>query len=78
MNKFIPPITTYLKIFSDTLKEARETIEKSQDQWKTQADKDLRPTVPLAYGVNVLLRTHILSNVEKRISSKLAPKRDGP
>ena len=62
----------------DTLREARERQEMKQDKREENLDKHRRPGPSYETGDKVLLETHTLSNANKGISSKLAPRYDGP
>lgn len=75
---FVPQITPYLKSFADVLKEARERSQMKQDRQKVIADGKRRATAKFKVGDQVLLTTKILSDKARGISSKFAPKRDGP
>ena len=75
---FLQEISTYLKTMVDVLKDAKETEEKSHDKNKTYVDKHRRPQPQIDIGTEVLVRTHILSNAAKGITSKFVPKQDGP
>lgn len=74
---FVPQITPYLKKINEIFKNARETNEIKQDKWKHYADKKRREH-DFVLGDLVLLKTQILSNKQKGITSKFVPKRDGP
>ncbi|XP_018573667.1 protein NYNRIN-like [Anoplophora glabripennis] len=86
-NSFIPAyhpesnpvelITPYLRDLENTLRQSKETLIREQDKRKQYADQRRR-AVNYKIGQKVLLKTHVLSNAQKGISSKLAPKRDGP
>ena len=60
------------------LSQARETHEKEQLRQKCQADKGRRPVPEYNPGDLVLVTTHSLSKTRAGISSKFAPRRDGP
>ncbi|KAJ3666072.1 hypothetical protein Zmor_001527 [Zophobas morio] len=75
---FIEEITPRLLRFADDLSQARETHEKGQLRQKCQADKGRRPAPEYNPGDLVLVTTHILSKTRAGISSKFAPRRDGP
>lgn len=76
-DNFVPCITPYLRDLVYVLDESKETIIQEQDKRKNQVDQGRRPLI-FEPGQKVLLRTHVLSNAPKGISSKFAPKRDGP
>lgn len=75
---FVPQITPYLLRLADTLKEARETQEKEQDDRKKYADAKRRNHPEYNVGDLVLAKTHVLSNLQKAITGKFTPRRDGP
>lgn len=75
---YVPQITPYLLKLADTLSSAKEKIEHQQDIRKTTKDKTRKAAEEFVEGDLVLLKSHVLSNAAKGISSKLAPKRDGP
>uniref|UniRef100_A0A6P7GSH1 Uncharacterized protein LOC114340237 n=1 Tax=Diabrotica virgifera virgifera TaxID=50390 RepID=A0A6P7GSH1_DIAVI len=74
----IPEITPYLRRHTDILLSARENNELRQDSSKLYADKHFRETVVFNKGQKVLVKTHILSKSDAGLSSKFAPRRDGP
>lgn len=74
---FIPQVTPYLNRLNEVFKNAKETNEIKQDKWKHYADKK-RSEHTFKIGDLVLVKTQILSNKQKRVSSKFTPKRDGP
>ncbi|KAJ8935324.1 hypothetical protein NQ318_004486, partial [Aromia moschata] len=76
--QFVSEITSYLDGLSRTLKAARETQEKSQDNSKKYADAKRRNVSPFKEGDQVMVETHVLSRAKHSITSKFAPKRDGP
>ncbi|CAK1589903.1 unnamed protein product [Parnassius mnemosyne] len=73
-----PQITPYLLKLADSLSEAKENIEHQQDLRKLQADSDRRDSDPLQEGDFVLMKSHVLSNAAKGVTSKFIPKQDGP
>ena len=75
---FVPVITPKLLALADTLREARERQEMQQDRRKEYVDKHRRPGPSYKTGDKELVETHTLSNANKGISSKLAPRYDGP
>ncbi|XP_047991405.1 uncharacterized protein LOC125230317 [Leguminivora glycinivorella] len=75
---FIPQITPYLLKLSDDLIKAQEHNLQQQERRKTYADQKRRPHESYNIGDKVLLKTHVLSNQIKGITSKFAPRRDGP
>ncbi|XP_073966120.1 uncharacterized protein [Choristoneura fumiferana] len=75
---FVPQITPYLLKLSDDLVDARERITQQQDRRKAYADQKRRPHDEYNVGDKVLLKSHVLSNSSKGITSKFAPRRDGP
>ena len=75
---FLPQITPRLLKLAETLEDARETVEKTQDHNKTYVDKKRRPQVSFKPGDLVLVTSHVLSNAAKGVTSKFVPKRDGP
>lgn len=74
---FIPQITPFLSKLNEVVKSAREINEIQQDKRKFYADKKRREH-NFKIGDLVLVKTQILSNKEKRVTSKFVPKRDGP
>ncbi|CAH2103255.1 unnamed protein product [Euphydryas editha] len=75
---YVPQITTYLLKLADTLSTAKERIEHEQDTSKVVKDKTRQVAEVYEPGDLVLLKTHVLSNASKGVSSKFIPKRDGP
>ena len=75
---FIPEITPYLRNLTKILQNAHLMVEKSQDRSKHYADQRRRQPPDYAIGDQVLITSHILSQAEKGITSKFAPKRDEP
>ncbi|CAK1594924.1 unnamed protein product [Parnassius mnemosyne] len=71
-------ITPYLLKLADSLSEAKENIEHQQDLRKLQADSDRRDSDPLQEGDLVLMKSHVLSNANKGVTSKFIPKQNGP
>ncbi|KNC27299.1 hypothetical protein FF38_06727 [Lucilia cuprina] len=63
---------------SYVLKDEKETEMKIQDKNKTYVYQQRRPRPNFEVGTEVLVTTHVLSNVSKGITSKFVPKRDGP
>lgn len=57
---------------------AENKICEEQDRRKNQADQDRRRTEAYEVGDKVLVKTRTLSDKDKGIAAKLAPKRDGP
>ena len=78
MENFVPEITPKLLLMADTLREARGRRETQQDKVKEDVDKHRRPGPSYITGDKVLLETHTLSKANEGISSKLAPRYDGP
>lgn len=74
---FIPQISPFLSKMNDIAMNARENNEMCQDRWKFYGDKSRRPH-NFKVGDIVLVKTQILSNKRKGVTSKLTPKRDGP
>lgn len=74
---FVPQITPYLRRLTGILQDSKQHIMREQDRRKAYADEH-RIQDSLEVGDRVLLRSHVLSNASKGISSKLAPRRDGP
>lgn len=74
---YVPQITPYLLKLADTLASSKEVIEKQQDVQKAVKDLRRQPD-ELEVGDLVLMKTHVLSSTSKGVTSKLAPKRDGP
>lgn len=77
-DNFVPQITPYLKNFVNTYIAVRERVETQQDQRKEFADRSRKPGDIFEVGDKVLLKSHVLSNSAKKITSKFIPKRDGP
>lgn len=75
---FLPEISTYLRTIVNVLKDAKETEMKVQDRNKTYVDQRRRPQPDFDIGTEVLVSTHVLSNMSKGVTSKFVPKRDGP
>ncbi|KAF9824233.1 hypothetical protein SFRURICE_019913 [Spodoptera frugiperda] len=75
---FVPQITPYLLKLANTVSTAKETLERQQDVRKSYADKGRSPGPEYEEGDLVLMRTHVLSNAGKGVTSKFNPKRDGP
>lgn len=74
----MPQITPYLVKLVESLSSAKEIIEHQQDIRKVQADSGRRASIPFKEGDLVLMKTHVLSNAAKGVTSKFAPKQDGP
>ena len=74
----VPQITPYLLKLVDSLSQAKENIEHQQDLRKHQADSRRRVSDPFEEGDLVLMKTHVLSNASKGVTSKFIPKQDGP
>lgn len=74
---FVPQITPYLKRLNDCLLDATQHVIREQDRRKAVADQHRRPAVFKA-GDQVLLKPHVISSKEKGVTSKFAPRRDGP
>ena len=75
---YVPQITPYLLRLAETLRSAKESVEHEQDVRKVAKDKTRQEGERFVPGDFVLLRSHLLSNASKGVSSKLLPKRDGP
>lgn len=75
---FVPQITPFLRTLATTLSQARDNHEKSQDNSKKYADKTRRDVSPFRVNELVLVDTHVLSCAKAGITSKFAPRRDGP
>lgn len=75
---FVPQISPYLSKLAETISTAKENIEHHQDIQKTRADLRRSEPYQFAEGDLVLMKTHVLSNASKGITSKFNPKRDGP
>ena len=73
---FIPQITPHLLRLAETLQLADEAVIKMQNRNKNFTDSKRR-SVDFQVGDKVLVATHVLSNANKMISSKLVPRRDG-
>lgn len=76
-DNFVPRITPYLRRLTGILRDSKDHVIREQDRRKAEADKHRAPH-NLQEGDSVLLRSHVLSNLSKGISSKLTPRRDGP
>lgn len=70
--------TSYLRKLRTALLQARDKMENHQERQKKYADKRRSPGKQLQVGDLVLIRSHLLSNSEKQLTAKLAPRRDGP
>ena len=75
---FASEILPKLRSMTDTLRQAREIQELTQDQRKAYADRHRQASPRYQPGNFVLVQTHTLSNTAKGISAKLAPRFDGP
>ena len=75
---FLSEILPRLRDLSDTLRQAKEIHEMSQDQRKIFFDRHRRPTLEFQPGDSVLVVSHVQSNAAKGFMAKLAPRRDGP
>ncbi|XP_037866490.1 uncharacterized protein LOC119628437 [Bombyx mori] len=75
---FVPQISPYLSKLAETISTAKENIEHHQDIQKTRAALRRSEHYQFAEGDLVLMKTHVLSNASKGITSKFNPKRDGP
>ena len=75
---FVPEITPYLKVIAETFKDVRERSEIQQDRAKKYADQRRRPAIKFEVGDEVLVDVHVLSNQDRKYTSKFAPRRDGP
>ena len=75
---FIPEITPRLLQLADILRDAKDNTEVMQKRNQQITNPKRRPDPGYNPGDKVLIKTHILSNARKQISSKLTPKRDGP
>lgn len=76
-DNFIPQITPYLLTLPQVMRNVRDNHEKAQDKAKLNTDEHRRQ-LTFDLGEKVLVETHILSNAKKSITSKFAPRRDGP
>lgn len=74
----IPEITPYLHRIAVTLELAREHHQLQQDRNKKYADIDYRGAPEYSLGTKVLVDVYILSEAQKCLTSKFAPRRDGP
>lgn len=75
---FIPQITPYLRNMTENFKNAKEKESMMQDRNKKYVDKGRRPQEDITVGSEVLVKTHVLSNASKGVTSKFVPRRDGP
>ena len=75
---FIPEITPRLLQLDEVIKQVRENHEAAQDRRKNYADSKRRPGPVYQPGDLVLVDRHILSKKAQGLTSKLAPRRDGP
>lgn len=77
-DNFTCQVTPYLLSLADTLREAREKHEQSQDRSHQYANKNRRAAPSYKIGDRVLVDSHQLSNSKNAFTSKFVPKRDGP
>lgn len=75
---FIPEITPKLLLLATTLKKAKENREIKEEHRKAYADKYRRKDPGYEENDLVLATTHAVSKAARGISSKFAPRRDGP
>ncbi|KAJ8730345.1 hypothetical protein PYW07_017383 [Mythimna separata] len=75
---FVPEITPKLMQLANTLQQAREIQEQSEERRKKYVDKQRREDPGYNPGELVLATTHTLSNALRGVSNKFAPRRDGP
>jgi len=77
-DNFVAEITPYLRKFANISKEVKDIVEQKQDQRKKYADQERRISPQYAPGDRVWVNLHTHSNKAKKITSKFAPRRDGP
>ncbi|XP_036340634.1 uncharacterized protein LOC118750003 [Rhagoletis pomonella] len=75
---FVAEITPYLATLTEVFQAARECERKQQDANKRASNLRRRDQEDLEIGSKVLVTTHVLSNATKGVTSKFAPRRDGP
>lgn len=75
---FVPEITPKLLQMDSALQHAKEINEDKEERRKLFFDEKRRPSPRYKPGDLVLATTHIVSNVSRGISAKLAPRRDEP
>ncbi|XP_017473244.1 PREDICTED: uncharacterized protein LOC108364166 [Rhagoletis zephyria] len=75
---FVAEITPYLATLTEVFQAARECEQKQQDANKRASNLRRRDQEDLENGSKVLVTTHVLSNTTKGVTSKFAPRRDGP
>lgn len=75
---FIPQITPHLINLVNTLQGAREVEENVQDKSQSYINRKRRCPADFEVGDKVLVSTHVLSDSNKKLSSKFVPRRDGP
>lgn len=75
---YVPQITPYLLRLADTISDTKEHIERHQDIQKERVDVKRTDAPSLEEGDLILMKSHVLSNASKGITSKFTPKRDGP
>ncbi|XP_036329858.1 uncharacterized protein LOC118742000 [Rhagoletis pomonella] len=75
---FVTEITPYLATLTEVFQAARECERKQQDANKRASNLRRRDQEDLEIGSKVLVTTHVLSNATKGVTSKFAPRRDGP
>lgn len=75
---FVAEITPYLLRMVDTMREARDTMEREQSRRKDYADDARRVGSEFCVGDYVWVSTHTRSDAAAGRTSKLNPRRDGP
>lgn len=75
---FVSEVIPYLMKVADTLKKVTEIHEREQDRRKEYADQSRQQAGYFKVGDQVMIKTRMLSNAPQGITSKFAPKRDGP